>query len=38
VHDWWLQAFPAREPELTIATIVAGLSTTLLGATAIARL
>jgi hypothetical protein len=37
-HDWWLQSFSAYEPELTIYMIVAGLTTTLLSATAIAML
>ena len=37
-HDWWFLSLSAYEPELTIYMIVAGLSTTLLSATAIAML
>jgi hypothetical protein len=35
-HEWWLRSFSAYEPELTIYMILAGLATTLLGATAVA--
>ena len=38
VHDWWLKSFSAYEPELTIYMILAGLTATLLSATAIAML
>jgi hypothetical protein len=37
-HEWWLRSFSAYEPELTIYMIAAGLTTTLLSATAIAML
>ncbi len=37
-HDWWFRSFSAYEPGLTITMILAGLTTMLLSATAIAML